>query len=77
MHSIFSIVTVFGYFNYHRTTYDYHAPQSIGGGMQSQGGYVKMHETYHAPQSIGGGMSSPGGWSRVRDEPYVGYLLVG
>ena len=59
-------------FNNQRTTYQYIAPQSIGGGFQSSGGYVKMHETYHAPRSIGGGFQSQGGWARVRDEPYVG-----
>ena len=55
-----------------RTTHQYVAPQSIGGGFQSQGGYVKMVETYHAPRSIGGGFQSAGGWASVRDEPYVG-----
>ena len=59
-------------FNNQRTTYQYVAPQSIGGGFQSQGAYVKMLETYHAPKSIGGGFQSPDGWASVRDEPYVG-----
>lgn len=39
----------------------YIPPQSIGGGMMSQGGFVKVHQTYVAPQSIGGGMMSQGG----------------
>lgn len=59
-------------FNPQRTTHQYVPPQSIGGGFQSHGGHVKMHETYHAPQSIGGGFQSQGGWSKVKDEPYVG-----
>ena len=59
-------------FNHQRTTYQYIPPQSIGGGFQSQGGYVKMLETYDSPKSIGGGFQSPGGWASVRDEPYVG-----
>ena len=59
-------------FNPQRTTYQYVPPQSVGGGFQSRGGHVKMHETYHAPQSIGGGFQSQGGFSKVKDEPYVG-----
>ena len=59
-------------FNPQRTTYQYVPPQSVGGGFQSCGGYVKMLETYHAPQSIGGGFQSKGGFSKVKDEPYVG-----
>jgi hypothetical protein len=59
-------------FNPQRTTYQYVQPQSIGGGLQSRGGYVKMHETYHEPRSVGGGLQSRGGFARVRDEPYVG-----
>jgi hypothetical protein len=59
-------------FNPQRTTYQYVPPQSVGGGFQSSGGHVKMHETYHNPQSIGGGFQSKGGWSKVKDEPYVG-----
>ena len=66
------IINVFAHFNNVRTTYQYIPPQSIGGGFQSRGGYVKMIETYHAPQSIGGGFQSQGGWTKVRDEPYVG-----
>jgi len=59
-------------FNSHRTTFDSVKPQSIGGGFQSRGGHVKMHETYHPPQSIGGGFQSSGGWAKVPDKPYVG-----
>jgi hypothetical protein len=59
-------------FNPQRTTHQYVPPQSVGGGFQSRGGHVKMHETYHAPQSIGGGFQSQGGFSKVKDEPYVG-----
>ena len=65
-------INVFAQFNNVRNTYQYIPPQSIGGGFQSRGGYVKMIETYHAPQSIGGGFQSQGGWTKVRDEPYVG-----
>ena len=59
-------------FNSHRTTFDSVKPQSIGGGFQSGGRHVKMHETYHPPQSIGGGFQSSGGWAKVPDKPYVG-----
>ena len=59
-------------FNPQRTTHQYIPPQSVGGGFQSRGDYVKMHETYHAPQSIGGGFQSQGGFSKVIDKPYVG-----
>ena len=52
-------------FNSQRTTHQYVPPQSVGGGFQSSGGHVKMHETYHAPQSIGGGFQSRGGYVKM------------
>jgi len=66
------LISTYAQFNHQRTTYQYVPPKSIGGGMQSSGCHVKMHETYHAPRSIGGSYQSKGGFNRVRDEPYVG-----
>jgi len=45
------------------TSKKYVPPQSIGGGMQSAGGWVTVVNQYHPPQSVGGGMHSVGGWS--------------
>lgn len=52
---------VIGMFNHQSfTTNKYVPPQSIGGGMMSQGGFVPVHNTYVPPQSIGAGMMSQG-----------------
>jgi hypothetical protein len=47
----------------------YIPPQSVGGGMMSQGGFVQVQNTYHPPQSIGGGMISQGGWAQTEIRP--------
>ena len=56
-------------FNPSHSSTIYAPPQSIGGGMMSQGGYIKVQNTYHAPQSIGGGMMSHGGWTQTEIKP--------
>lgn len=66
------LISTYAQFNHHHTAYQYVPPQSIGGGLQSSGCHVKMHETYHASRSVGGGYQSKGGFAQVRDEPYVG-----
>lgn len=54
---------IFGQFNSPSfTSYKYVPPQSIGGGMMSQGKFVETHNQYVPPQSIGGGMMEHGGF---------------
>lgn len=51
------------------STTQYIPPQSVGGGMMSQGGNINTQHTYHAPQSIGAGMMSQGGWTPTEIRP--------
>lgn len=61
------IVCVFGWVPFvgSYTTRQYVPPQSVGGGLMSQGGFQEVQHTYHAPHSIGAGMVHPGGWTHT------------
>lgn len=66
---VLALVGIDASFNPSFTSTKYIPPQSIGGGMMSQGGFINVQNTYHAPQNIGAGMSSNGGWTQTEIRP--------